>query len=289
MNPNHLATLLAVLDEGTFEAAADALAITPSAVSQRIKALESSTGRVLLHRTVPATATEAGEVLAQAARRMALLQAETDAQLKGRIAQVPLSIAINADSLATWFRPVFGQVARWDNPTLRLVVFDEAQTLKLLRRGDVLGAVTREPKAVSGCDVERLGTMRYRAMAAGWLRDKYTMEDGHIDWAAMPALRYGPHDALQNSDLKGRLDSPPRNRRISEIPSSEAFLEAIRLGLGWGMLPDIQSEDLLAAGELVRLDEQVEDVTLYWQRWRLDSPLLDSLTEAVLRAAAGLR
>lgn len=273
MNLKHLATLLAVLDEGSFEAAADTLAVTPSAVSQRIKALEAQVGRVLVRRTVPASATEAGEVLAQAARRMALLQAETDAQMRGRIARVPLSIAINADSLATWFRPVFATVAGWGGASLRLWVEDESQSLQLLRRGDCLGAVTREHKPVSGCDVKPLGVMRYRAVAAPRLRDEYT-EGGVLDWAAMPVLRYGRNDKLQDEGLRGRVTELPSQRRVSQIPSSEGFLEAARAGLGWALVPDIQARSLLESGELVLLDDRVSDVELYWQHWRLESPLL---------------
>ncbi|MDO5076638.1 LysR family transcriptional regulator ArgP [Corynebacterium sp.] len=284
MNLKHLATLLAVLDEGSFEAAADVLLVTPSAVSQRIKALEAQVGRVLVRRTVPASATEAGEVLAQAARRMALLQAETDAQMRGRIARVPLSIAINADSLATWFRPVFGVVAGWGGASLRLWVEDESQSLQLLRRGDCLGAVTRESKPVSGCDVEPLGVMRYRAVAAPHLRDEYT-NGGALDWAAMPVLRYGRHDKIQGQDLFGRVSELPSQRRISQIPSSEGFLEAARAGLGWALVPDIQSRPLLESGELVLLDDRVSDVELFWQHWRLESPLLMRLSDAVVEAA----
>ena len=105
MNPLHTETLLAIIDEGSFEGAAAVLGITPSAVSQRIKALEVSTGRILLRRGTPVTVTEAGEIVAQAARRMALVQAEADARLTERLSRVPLTVAINSDSLATWFRP----------------------------------------------------------------------------------------------------------------------------------------------------------------------------------------
>ena len=145
MNPIHLQTLLTIVDEGSFEDAAYVLGISPSAVSQRIKALEKTVGRLLLRRSTPVSATEAGEVLMQAARRMALLQAETMANLKERIATIPLSVAINADSLATWFPPVLARVASWDAVTLTLRIEDESHSLNLLRRGDVLGAVTRDP------------------------------------------------------------------------------------------------------------------------------------------------
>lgn len=289
MNPIHLETLLTIIDEGSFENASLALSISPSAVSQRIKALEKSVGRVLVSRTQPAVATEAGEVLVQAARKMALLQAETREQLAERLDEIPLTVAINADSLSTWFPPVFAEVARWGAVTLTLRVEDEAHTLSLLRRGSVLGAVTREADPVAGCEVQRLGIMRHLPVATPELRDRYSV-DGHPDWVRMPVLRFGPNDVLQDRDLEGRVEGTVARRRVSVVPSAEGFGEAVRRGLGWGLLPEAQAAPMLAAGDVVQLDEKVVDTPLYWQRWRLESRLLARLTDAVVDAARpGLR
>lgn len=288
MNSAHLQTLLAILDEGSFEGAAVVLGISSSAVSQRVKAMERDAGRVLVRRTTPVGATDAGEILVQAARRMSLLQAETDAQLRGHLGRVPLPVAVNADSLATWFRPVLADAAHWGDAALQLRLEDEAHSHALLRRGDVLGAVTRDATPVSGCEVIELGRLRYIAVATAALRTRYSTIEG-VDWARVPALRFGPNDALQDADLDGRL-APDirRQRRVSHIPSSEAFVEAARVGLGWALLVESQADPLLAAGELVRLDDRVLEVPLYWQRWRLESELLDQLTTAVVRAAGAL-
>ncbi|MDP9850890.1 LysR family transcriptional regulator ArgP [Corynebacterium lowii] len=288
MNSAHMETLLVLIDVGSFEAAAAHLGISTSAVSQRIKAMEKQAGRVLVQRTNPVGLTDAGEVIIQAARRMALLRAEMDAQLGGKIDRVPLAVAVNADSLATWFRPVLWAAARWENVALQLRLEDEAHTLALLRRGDVLGAVTREHAPVSGCEVEVLGSMRYLAVATADLRSAYSTSEG-VDWARMPALRFGPNDALQDADLEGRLDPAVRpRRRVSHVPSSEAFVEATCAGLGWSLLPEQQAHPLLASGEVVRLDDHVVEVPLYWQRWRLESPTLDVLSAAVVGAAEQL-
>lgn len=288
MNPHHLQTLLAILDEGSFEGAAGALGISPSAVSQRVKAMEKEAGRVLVRRTTPVGVTEAGEILVQSARRMSLLQAETDAQLRGRLGRVPLAVAVNADSLATWFRPVLAAAAHWGEAALRLRLEDEAHTQVLLRSGDVLGAVTRDATPVSGCEVIELGRMRYLAVATAELRSRYSTVEG-VDWARLPALRFGPNDVLQDADLDGRLaPEVRRRRRVSHVPSSEAFVEAARVGLGWALLPEAQASPLLETGELVRLDDRVLEVPLHWQSWRLESVLLDQLTDAVVTASAVL-
>ncbi len=284
MNPLHMESLLAIVDEGSFEAAADSLGVTPSAVSQRIKALEKDVGRVLVRRTSPATATDAGEILVQAARRMRLLQAETDARLQGRLGRVPLSVAVNADSLATWFTPVFADVATFGEATLRLRIEDETRTLSLLRRGDVLGAVTRESRAVSGCETVALGRMSYRAVATPELAERHPGPD----WSRMPTLRWGPSDELQARDLEERLGGKQKRPRMSDIPSTEALVSATLAGMGWGLMSELQAEPFLRSGELVPLDDRVVSVALYWQRWRLESELLERLTTSVLAAAGQL-
>ncbi|MDK4309574.1 ArgP/LysG family DNA-binding transcriptional regulator [Corynebacterium accolens] len=287
MNPVHLETLLAIVEEGSFEVAASVLGISPSAVSQRIKALEASTGRVLVRRANPVGATEAGEILVQAARRMALVQAETDARLGQRLARVPLSVAINSDSLATWFTQVLSDTAQRGDVALRIRIEDEARTLAMLRRGDVLGAVTREHSPVSGCDSTFLGTMRYFAVAAPHIAEGF--HSGRFTWETMPLVGYGPNDQVLDDAMSERfIDSHVVRARVSQIPSSEGYLEAVRVGLGWGLLPQAQAQPLVESKELLLLDDHQLDIDLYWQRWRLESEVLSDLTRSVINAAAGL-
>lgn len=287
MNPVHLETLLAIVEEGSFEVAASVLGISPSAVSQRIKALEASTGRVLVRRANPVGATEAGEILVQAAQRMALVQAETDARLGQRLARVPLSVAINSDSLATWFTQVLSDTAQRGDVALRIRIEDEARTLAMLRRGDVLGAVTREHSPVSGCDSTFLGTMRYFAVAAPHIAEGF--HSGRFTWETMPLVGYGPNDQVLDDAMRERfIDSHVVRARVSQIPSSEGYLEAVRVGLGWGLLPQAQAQPLVESKELLLLDDHQLDIDLYWQRWRLESEVLSDLTRSVINAAAGL-
>jgi len=287
MNPVHLETLLAIVEEGSFEVAASVLGISPSAVSQRIKALEASTGRVLVRRANPVGATEAGEILVQAARRMALVQAETDARLGQRLARVPLSVAINSDSLATWFTQVLSDTAQRGDVALRIRIEDEARTLAMLRRGDVLGAVTREHSPVSGCDSTFLGIMRYFAVAAPHIAEGF--HSGRFTWETMPLVGYGPNDQVLDDAMRERfIDSHVVRARVSQIPSSEGYLEAVRVGLGWGLLPQAQAQPLVESKELLLLDDHQLDIDLYWQRWRLESEVLSDLTRSVINAAAGL-
>ncbi|MFL6000059.1 MAG: ArgP/LysG family DNA-binding transcriptional regulator, partial [Streptomyces sp.] len=161
-------TLLAVVDEGTFDAAAAALHVTPSAVSQRVKALEQRTGRVLLVRTKPVRPTESGEVVVRFARQLARLERDALAELglpgEGEVTRI--SVAVNADSLATWFLGALTRVPERERLCFELRREDETRTAELLREGLVMAAVTSSPEAVAGCSVRALGRMRYLAAAS---------------------------------------------------------------------------------------------------------------------------
>ncbi len=284
MQPDQLETLAAIVDHGTFEAAARHLHVTTSAVSQRVRALESAAGQVLVRRATPCVATPAGEVLVRLARQTTLLHAEARAVLGDDArSRLDLPVAVNADSLATWFRAVLADVAGWDGVTLRLQVEDQAYSTELLRRGDVLGAVTSDPVPVQGCVVEPLGALRYRPAAAPSFAERWRSGRGY-DWARMPVVVFNEKDALQHDLLVARgLGAPPV---VHRVPTSADFHEAVRLGLGWGLLPSPQLDPDLASGALVTLSARDHvDVRLHWQRWRLESPVLARLTDAVRSAA----
>jgi LysR family transcriptional regulator (chromosome initiation inhibitor) len=284
LNPGQLDALVAIAEHGSFEAAARELHITPSAVSQRVRALEAMAGQVLVSRGAPCRPTPHGERLVRLGRQTRLLYDEASAAL-GAVATVELPVAVNADSLTTWFRDVLATAAGWDGTAIRLQVEDQAYSQQLLRGGDVLAAVTSDPEAVQGCSVEPLGALRYvpaaaPAFAGRWRRGRTP------DWAAMPAVVFGAKDDLQQ-DMLRRRGLPQLPPVVHQVPTSADFLAAVRIGLGWGMLPEPQARADLAAGQLVRLSGDVLDVPLFWQRWRLDSPRLTTLTDAV-REAAGM-
>jgi LysR family transcriptional regulator, chromosome initiation inhibitor len=282
LNPGQLDALVAIAEHGSFEAAARELHITPSAVSQRIRALEAMAGQVLVSRGAPGRPTPHGERLVRLGRQTRLLYDEASAAL-GAVATVELPVAVNADSLTTWFRDVLATAAGWDGIAIRLQVEDQAYSQRLLRSGDVLAAVTSDPEAVQGCSAEPLGALHYvpaaaAAFAGRWRRGRAP------DWAAMPTVVFGAKDDLQR-DMLRRRGVPQLPPVVHQVPTSADFLEAVRIGLGWGMLPELQARAGLAAGELVRLSGDVLDVPLFWQRWRLDSPRLTTLTDAVREAA----
>jgi len=282
-----LSALLAIADLGTFDAAARHLHVTPSAVSQRIRALESAVGQVLVQRSSPCVPTPAGERLVGVARQTQLLLSELSDTAADDL-PTALPVAVNADSLATWFRPVLDELGTWDGVALRLFVEDQAYSGDLLRRGEALAAVSSDPRPVQGCRVERLGTMRYVPAASPAFAERWRRSRG-MDWAGMPVVVFNEKDDIQHTILRRhRVERPPV---VHRVPTSADFHESVRRGLGWAAIPEPQLLPDVDAGRLVVLSRRDHvDVELMWQRWRLDSPLLSRLTDAVQAAAAsGLR
>ena len=296
-------TLAVVIDEGTFDAAARRLRITPSAVSQRVKSLEQQLGRVLVVRSKPARATEAGAAVVRLARQLALLEHDALATFGVDAAPdrpVSVALAVNADSLATWFLPALARVVQRHPVVFDLHRDDQDFTAGLLESGTVMGAVTSQATPVAGCLVRPLGVMRYIAVAtpafvAHWslaLADAEPQARSTDAAAASPAhplalapvVDFDRRDDMQRDHLAANgvdPDAPPRHY----VPASNDFAVAIKLGLGWGMLPGFQADSELGRGELVRLDGGPIDVPLYWQQWNLRSPLLDAIADAVIAEA----
>ncbi|ASN27874.1 ArgP/LysG family DNA-binding transcriptional regulator [Streptomyces pluripotens] len=283
-------TLLAVVDEGTFDAAAAALHVTPSAVSQRVKALEQRTGRVLLQRAKPVRPTESGAVLVRFARQLARLERDAwdELGLSGTGEPTRVSVAVNADSLATWFLPSLTRVA---GLCFELHREDEDHTAALLREGLVMAAVTSSPEPVPGCTVRPLGRMRYLPAAAPQFARTHLAGRSLPDvLPSAPVVVFDRKDDFQDGFVR-RLGHGAAGPFRHYVPTSEGFVDAVTAGLGWGMVPEAQAGPLLTEGRLVLLAPgEWVDVSLYWQQWKLDSPALAALAEAVtVTAAAALR
>lgn len=287
-----LRALAAIAEAGSLDGAATALALTPSAVSQRLRALERASGQVLVVRSRPIALTAAGEVLLRLATQVALLEEEAARELAGdrvAAARTPLAVAVNADSLATWFLPAVAPLA--DTLELRVHREDEGRTAELLRRGVVMAAVTGDDEPVAGCETTALGAMRYvpvaaPAFAARWFPPTAARADA---FRRAPVVSFDAEDRLQERFLRmqtGEDPAPP----VHLVPASADYLRAIELGFGWGLAPEPQ---LAARGRddgLVTIAEERLDVVLRWQRWSLRTASLTALTDAVVTAArAALR
>lgn len=288
---DQLRAFVAVIDGGTFEAAARALRVTPSAISQRIKALEAATGRVLVQRVKPARATASGETMLRMARQVMLLEDDAERELGAdEVESASIPLVINSDSLATWALPALARVASAHRVVFDVFREDQDHSTARLRDGSVMAAITSVSEPVQGCVVRALGHMRYRPMASPEFAERWFPAG-----ASAAALRSAPYviydrsDDLQDRYLRrhaGRAAAPPKHF----IPASGEYATAVRLGMGWGMLPEAQIGELEASGSLVAISADDIDVPLYWQQWRLHSPLLAAVAdEIVATASAALR
>lgn len=282
-----LDTLATVLREGTFDRAARALHVTPSAVSQRIRALEQSVGQVVVTRTKPVAATPAGEVLLKLAGQWELLVDEALAELvpegrSRRSAMPTVAVVANADSLASWLLPALARAQRELGVTLEVIREDEEYASDRVRAGTALAAVTADPTPVTGCRITRLGAIRYVAACTPEFHRTW-FADGPRAAAldAAPVIRFDQKDTMQHRFARRwarRAVDPPAH----VIPSSREFAEAVRLGMGWGMIPVDWARDLLADGALVPVGPRAElDVPLHWLSSKLPSRTLEVLTRCV--------
>lgn len=281
-----LAAFAAVIEQGSFDAAAVRLHVTPSAVSQRIKALEQRVGQVLVIREKPCKATAAGIPLLRLAAQQVLLEVEALAEMGAGDGMRPrITLAVNADSMATWFTGVFDIL---DDGLFDIRIEDQDHSTRLLREGVVMGAVTTERHPVPGCRARPLGVMRYVPVASPSFVRRY-LPDGFTfrAVAAAPSMAWNRDDALQ--DMLVRKAFRRDVARLQHfVPTAEGFGAAVRTGLGWGMFPETLAARHFADGSFVPICDVHLDVPLYWQCWKLDSPIVGAVTDAVSSAAADL-
>lgn len=292
LDPVALRTLAAAVRLGTFEAAARELHVTPSAVSQRVKALETRVGRVLLHRVKPLAPTEAGHVLVRLASQTELLEREAVSELvedePDSTAYTSIPLAVNSDVLYAWLVDALGEVQERHRVVFELVREDQTRTAERLRRGEVMAAITSEPEPVPGCRVVRLGRLHYLAVATPGFRDRHFA--GGVNAATLaeaPLVAFDRTDSLQH-DFARRVSRRHVAPPTTYIPSVREFDAAVRRGMGWGMLIESDVRGDLEAGRMVELvPGRRADVALYWQHWRLGSTIMADLTAEVVAAAEG--
>jgi LysR family transcriptional regulator (chromosome initiation inhibitor) len=301
LDPALVAAVAAVVREGSFERAARALSVTPSAVSQRVRLIEERLGTVLIVRGQPCTATETGARLCRHAELVGMLEADLRRDLP-LLASEPmpdggrptLRVAVNADSLGTWFIDAMADFGQHESALLDVAVDDQDHTAEWLLRGHVLAAITSLAAPVQGCRSRRLGTLRYVATASpAFVRRWFAQGISAEALARAPSLLFNRKDQLQAQWVR-RVLRPASGRAARReidlpthwLPSTQAFIDAALAGVGWGMNPLTLAQPHLAAGRLVELvPAEPLDVPLYWQCARLPVPMLDRLTASVARVA----
>lgn len=295
LDPYALECLAAIVKEGGFERAAARMSITQSAVSQRLRALEEQVGAVLVVRSRPIVATPAGSLLLKHAMHMRLLGADLRRDLKdlaagavGRKADLqPISIAVDAASIATWALPALDPLA-CQGLALEIITDHQDCTQDWLVQGQALGCVTTVKQAVRGCKTLALGAMHYVAVA-------------HPDFAAqhcpygltphnvrgLPFVACDRRDDLQRQFVANAFGLQLACVRQSYVPGLEGQLRVVGAQWGVSVVPQLYVSAQLSRGELVNIAPgKLLPIELYWHCWSMDSAALDALTDAFTGAAA---
>jgi LysR family transcriptional regulator (chromosome initiation inhibitor) len=289
-----LDALAAVVRHGSFDRAASALNVTPSAVSQRVKLLEERVGSVLVKRGQPCVATTSGALLCRHTERVQLLESE----LTGHLPALPgalleswptLRVAVNDDSVGTWFIDAVAGFCVEREMLLDLVIDDQDHTAQLIRDGSVQGAVTTQAEPVQGCRSVRLGRMRYLAVCAPDFFERY-FADGvtRESLRRTPCVDFNPKDQLQKRFMR-RITRAEIDPPSHWIPHVAGFMGACSTGMGWGLCPERMIAAQLESGGLVDMAPgKPVDVDLYWQSWRLSIGWLDDFGTMLRKRAAEL-
>jgi LysR family transcriptional regulator (chromosome initiation inhibitor) len=291
LDPRQCEAVLAVVDSGSFEQAAAALHLTPSAVSQRVRALEVALGSPLVVRSRPCRPTPAGQRLLQYLRRVQSLEEDLQAEFAGEAASpMKAAIAVNADTLASWFLPALAGFLVSEQVLLDLTVDDQDHTYSLLESGLALGCISTEPQAMRGCTAEPLGVMRYRCMASPAFKERWFPKGmTRTALGKAPVVVFNRKDRLQADFLLQHYGLPENAYPFHTVPASDPYMQAIVLGLGWGMLPELQMRELQKRGTLVDVAPgKPTDVSLYWHAWKVQSPKMERLSGTLIKAARKL-
>ncbi|MBP6563720.1 MAG: LysR family transcriptional regulator ArgP [Neisseriaceae bacterium] len=286
--PKHTQALLAVADQGSFEAAAATLNLTTSAISQRIKALETEMGAVLVIRARPCRLTKEGHLLAQYLRRARLLADDFKADYQQQQANLmSMTIAANNDSLSTWLLPVLADFMQQEPSLWHLRLYDQDRTHKALEEGQVIAAITGRGQPMRGCSVAPLGALRYRLLASPAFCAQWFPNGLHrIALKQAPLLVFDHLDKLQDQFLQQQFGLPQAACPCHYIPSAVAFYQAVKLSIGYGMIPELQYENALANHELIDLmPGRYIDVPLYWHYWQVHSAKVARLTQFLVSSA----
>lgn len=284
-----LEALATVIETGGFERAGLTLGLSQSAVSQRIKLLEARLGQPVLVRHPSLKATAAGQRLLNHVQQVQLLERDLRHTLPALTNnRTRLRIALNADSLATWWAQAIGDFCQRENLLLDLVIEDQDIGLRRMREGDVAACLCSSDQPVAGARCTELGRMQYRALARPDYIGRHFPDAGDLTaFRQAPAIVFGPHDQLQHRFLasQGYHGQFP----FHLCPSSEGFVRLARAGIGYGMIPDHQGQEWLASGDLADLAPGVSvDVDLYWHYWRHGGDFMERLTQTLVQQASSL-
>jgi len=282
-----LAALAQVIELQSFDLAAKKLFISQSAISQRIKALEEHVGQPVLIRNQPIIATEAGEQLLSHYKKVMQLEHELVPILSPDkpIKPIKISLAVNADSIATWFIEAITPILKEHLIELDLITEHEERTIDQLRRGLAIGAVSVMEKPLKGYRSFKLGNMEYCLVASKNFQQKYFPDGVNQSSLKMaPAISYDHKDDMHVRYISKHFDLAANQYYCHSVRSPEAFVKLVKQGVAYCLVPKLQIEQTLASGELINLCPDKELVeTLYWHSWILVKGVNKKISEQIVK------
>jgi LysR family transcriptional regulator (chromosome initiation inhibitor) len=288
----HLEALLAVEREKSFEGAARALGVTSSAISQRIKLLEERIGAVALNRQTPVSTTDVGAQLCRHAEMVLMLEEDVIQRNRKELGYFDegfrkIKIAVNDDSLSSWFMGVLKANAASGNPfLLEISIADQDYSIDWMKTGSALAAISIHKNPVQGFQSTYLGTHIYRATASPTFMERYFPDGVTLETLAeAPSLRYSSKDDLQIQWIK-QVFKEVVHPHSHTIPSSHGFVSACLEDVAWGMHPALMVDDYIAEGKLVELAPgQTLDKPLFWHCSRVIAEPFKNFTKTVIAEA----
>lgn len=290
LDREQLETFACVAEQQSFDRAATLLAVSRGAVSLRIRALEERLGTTLLIRDKPVVPTPPGENLLRHVQALRLMEHDVlhlIAPERRDGARVPMAIAVNADSLATWFAEPLWQLLQHPGLALEVIADDQDHTAPRLARGEVIGCISTVARPASGFRAEAIGGMDYRCYASPAFAARHFADGLTVPSALQaPAVLFDRKDALHTEFLQRlfglQVDKYPRHY----LPAPVTLMQGIVEGVGYGLVPEVQALPVVEAGGLIDLAPQFPTrVQLYWHHWDHEPALAASLTDHIVREA----
>ncbi|ANS86576.1 LysR family transcriptional regulator ArgP [Vibrio scophthalmi] len=281
--------LEAIVQLGSFERAAESLYVSQSAISQRIKQLEKFLAQPALIRELPPRPTPIGKKLLGLYGRVRLLESEFIPELMNEATSKPLevSLATNADSLATWLLPSLTSILKQKRIALNLIVDDEGRTLDKLRSGEVAGAISLESQSIAGCDADYLGRVDYLCVASPEFYQQYFAQGVNRESLQnAPTVAFDHHDDMNDRFIHQHFNLPKGSVLKHTVRSSEAFVKLALSGVAYCLIPKLQIEDELACGSLINITPDfILSHRIYWHHWQLETGVLKLLSQAIIEHA----
>jgi DNA-binding transcriptional LysR family regulator len=255
INLNRLGMFVAVVEAGSFTAAADTLGTTKAVVSFNLKQLEQELGVALLTRSTRRLAlTEAGEgFYAECARLLREADAAVDQARSGQATLAgSLRVTATVDYGNRIVAPALAAFAR-RHPALRVSYQASSTHADLI--GDRLDLAIRVGTlADSSYRATPIGQFKLLLVASPALLAEHGAPRTLEALAAMPWLanRPGRSDHWRVTDGKGR-EHALRVAPVAHADTASALLAFAEAGCGVAALPDWLLEEPLARGVLQRV------------------------------------